>query len=80
MIVSPGNTFTIEEVVMEIVKQMRFTGNVYFDKTKPEGIMKKNSSNETFKKYFPEFKFTSLSDGLSSNIEFFIHNYENLRK
>lgn len=80
MIVSPGNTFTIEEVVLEIVKQMNFKGNVYFDKSKPEGIMKKNSSNETFKKYFPDFAFTKLSDGLSSSIEFFIKNYKYIRK
>jgi GDP-L-fucose synthase len=80
MIVSPDNVFTIEEVVNEIVKQMNFTGKVCFDKSKPEGIMKKNSCNEVFKKYFPDFKFTSLSEGLNNNIEYFIKNYELLRK
>jgi GDP-L-fucose synthase len=80
MIVSPGSTYTIEEVVSTIVKIMKFEGAVYFDKSKPEGIMKKNSCNENFRKHFPSFKFTSLEDGLSSNIDFFIKNYASLRK
>jgi GDP-L-fucose synthase len=80
MIVSPGNTFTIKEIVETIIKLMNFEGKVFFDKTKPEGVLKKNSSNEKFKKYFPNFSFTSLEDGLEYTIENFIKNYENLRK
>ena len=80
MIVSPGATYTIEEIVNHIVKIMDFKGNVFFDKSKPEGIMKKNSCNDIFKSNFPDFKFTSLEDGLSKNIEYFIQHYDYLRK
>lgn len=79
MIISPENTHTIEEIVHYIVKIFNFKGNVFFDKTKPEGIIKKNSNNSIFRKYFKDFKFTDLEIGLSNNIEFFIKNYESLR-
>jgi GDP-L-fucose synthase len=80
MIVSPDNTFTIEQIVDIIIKKLKFDGKVIFDKTKPEGIMKKNSSNEMFKKHFNNFKFTPIEEGLESTVEYFIKNYENLRK
>ena len=80
MIISPEFTYTIEEIVMHIAKIFDFNGKVFFDKTKPEGIMKKNSDNSIFRKNFPCFKFTSLENGLAANIEFFIKNYNSLRK
>ena len=80
MIVSPGTTYTIDEIVNYIVRIMDFKGSVFFDKSKPEGIMKKNSCNDIFRSHFPDFKFTSLEDGLSKNIEYFIKNYGYLRK
>jgi GDP-L-fucose synthase len=80
MIVSPDSTYAIEEIVYEIVKQMKFDGNVYFDKSKPEGILKKNSCNKKFKSLYPDFKFTSLDEGLSSTIEYFIKHYTEVRK
>jgi GDP-L-fucose synthase len=80
MIVSPDYAHTIEEIVYHIVKIFKFEGNIVFDKTKPEGIIKKNSNNSVFKQHFKDFKFTDLETGLSKNIEFFIKNYESLRK
>lgn len=80
MIISPDETYTIEEIVNHIVKIFKFDGKVLFDKTKPEGIMKKNSDNSLFKKNFEDFKFTDLETGLSKTIEYFIKNYESLRK
>lgn len=80
MIVSPDKTFTIEEIVNEIVKQMKFEGKVFFDKSKPEGVLKKNSSNKKFKQFFPNFNFTNLEQGLGLTIEHFLKNYESIKK
>lgn len=80
MIISPGITYTIEEIVHHIVKIFKFEGKVFFDKSKPEGIMKKNSNNSIFRKYFEDFKFTDLDTGLSNSIEYFVKNYDTLRK
>ena len=80
MIVSPDNIFTIREVVELIIKHMKFTGKVIFDTSKPEGIMKKNTLNTTFKKHFPYFSFTDLDIGLQKSIEYFNNNYSTIRK
>jgi len=80
MIVSSDSIFSIENIVSVIIKKMKFTGNVLFDKSKPEGIMKKNSDNSKFKQRFPNFQFTSLEDGLEETVEHFVKNYSNIRK
>lgn len=80
MIISPDNIYTIREIVEHIVKLMKFDGKVIFDSSKPEGILKKNTVNDTFKKYFSEYRFTPLEQGLSETIEYFIKNYESVRK
>ena len=80
MIVSPDCIFSIENIVHVIVKQMGFKGNVVFDKSKPEGIMKKNSDNSIFRQHFPNFKFTDLETGLANTIEYFMKNYDIIRK
>jgi GDP-L-fucose synthase len=80
LIVSPNNIFTIEEIVNMIVKKMKFNGRVFFDASKPEGIMKKNSSSDRLQKYFPNFKFTNLEDGLETTVCYFLKNYNTIRK
>lgn len=80
MIISPGVTYSIEEIVSHIVKIFKFEGKVFFDKSKPEGIMKKNSDNSIFKSHFKDFHFTDLNNGLTKTIDYFIKNYDKLRK
>jgi len=80
MIVSPECIHSIEEIVSLIVKNVGFNGKVVFDKTKSEGIMKKNTDNTVFRKHFPSFQFTKIDVGLAETIEHFIKNYENIRK
>ena len=80
MIVSPGCVYSIAEVVAIIVKHMNFTGRVVFDSTKSEGIMRKNTDNSLFQKHFPDFQFTDLYTGLGKTVEYFIKNYESVRK
>jgi GDP-L-fucose synthase len=80
MIVSPGYVHTIAEVVEVIVKHMKFTGRVVFDATKSEGIMRKNTDNSLFRSRFSDFKFTDLDTGLAKTIEYFVKNYEAVRK
>ena len=80
MIVSPECIHSIAEVVDIIVKHVGFTGKVIFDSSKSEGIMKKNTDNSLFRKHFPDFKFTDLHTGLAKTIDYFVKNYETVRK
>lgn len=80
MIVSPGYVHTIAEVVELIVKHIGFTGRVVFDSTKAEGILRKNTDNSLFRKHFTDFNFTDLNTGLAKSIQYFVKNYETVRK
>ena len=80
LIISPGKSYKIKEIVELIVKIMKFDGKVLYDQTKPEGILRKDSSNEQFVKYFSDFTFTEMENGLAHTIEYFVKNYNNLRK
>lgn len=80
MIVSPGKEWSIREAVKIIISEMGFSGELVFDKTKPEGIMRKPTNNTLFTTYFPDFKFTDLKTGLKKTIEDFLAKYPNVRK
>ena len=51
-----------------------------FDTNMPNGCMRKTVSNEKLKNIYPDFKFTSLKDGLKETYAWFKNNYpENVR-
>lgn len=80
MIVSPGKANKIKEVAQIIATKMRFFGNILFDNTYPDGILKKPTDNLRFRNRNNEFEFTSLEDGLERTIDYFVTNYESVRK
>ena len=71
---------SIEELVQVICKSLNFKGKVIYDNSKPDGQIRKPSSNHKICKYLPNFKFTSLEEGISNTCEWFVKNYEGLRK
>lgn len=80
VIISSNKTYSIEYISKIIVQKMNFKGNVIFDKTKPDGILKKPTNNALFTKYFPNYNYVSLEDGLDCSIDHFTKNYPNIRK
>ena len=80
IIVSSTDPIKIKDVVGLIVEYMNFKGNVVWDRDKPDGQYRKPSSIKKFRSYLPDFKFTSIEDGLKETIEWFYENYENIRK
>lgn len=80
IIVSSEKSYTIKQIVELIVSKMNFKGKIIFDQSKPDGILKKPSSNFLFNECFKNFKWTSLEEGIDSSIEYFIKNYPNIRK
>ena len=55
-------------------------GNVYWDTSKPNGQRSRPSDKTLFNKYFPNFKYTPLKDGLEKMWNWFVENYEVARK
>jgi GDP-L-fucose synthase len=80
IILSTSDEISIKNVVELIIELMEFEGEVIWDESKPDGQYRKPSSNAKIKKYLPDFKFTSLRDGLTETIEWFNENYPNIRK
>jgi GDP-L-fucose synthase len=78
IIVAPNKAYSIKDIVKVIVKHMNFNGEIIFDKSKPEGMLKKNSCNDEFKKYFSKFEFTGIDSGLEQTIKYFINNYDKI--
>jgi GDP-L-fucose synthase len=72
IIIAPDQTYSIAEIVYTIMKLMNFNGKIYFDKSKPSGMLKKNSSNQKFRQYFPNFKFTPLEKALALTVDYFL--------
>ncbi len=80
LILSTSEEVSIKDVVNLIVKHMSFTGEIIWESDKPDGQFRKPSDNSKLLSHLPEFKFTSLDDGLKETIEWFVKNYENCRK
>jgi GDP-L-fucose synthase len=80
VILSPSTEISIKDVVDLIVQIFNFKGKVIFDESKPDGQFRKPSDNSVIKNLYPEFKFTPIEEGLKETIEWFIKNYENVRK
>lgn len=56
------------------------TQDIIHDLSYPDGCLRKSVDNSLFSKIYPDFKYTSLKNGLKFTINWFINNYENCRK
>jgi GDP-L-fucose synthase len=79
-IIISGDEISIGDLVSKITEIYGFRGKVRFDSSKPDGQHRKPSDNSVIKNLIPDFKYTSLEDGLTESINWFIDNYENARK
>ena len=50
-----------------------------WDTSMPEGQYKKPASNKRFNDLFPNFKYTSLNEGINITTDWFVKNYPNIR-
>jgi GDP-L-fucose synthase len=80
IILSTSEEISIKQLVEMVVKEMEFEGEVIFDTSKPEGQFRKPSDNSKLKELMPDFKFTPMEDGLKETIQWFINNYDNVRR
>ena len=74
------STYTKKDLVDIIVQCVGFKGKVVFDTNKPEGQFRKPADNTKLLTLFPEFKFTSVEDGLKETVNWFVENYERARR
>lgn len=80
MIVSPSKAHTIRSIVGMICECLDFKGEIVFDSTKPEGILRKPTMNNLFMECYPDFKFTDIHDGIAETCDHVRRNYDSIRK
>ena len=79
-IVGENEEVSIKEVADTIVAAMDFKGEYKFDTTKADGQYRKPATNEKLMRQIGEFKFTPFNEALKQSVDWFIYNYNNLRK
>jgi GDP-L-fucose synthase len=72
--IGTGIGTSIKDLTNLICKMADYKGKVIWDGTKPNGVMKKIMNISKFKKLFPNFKNTSLEEGLKKTIDWYIKN------
>ena len=79
--VNIGNTeqISIEKLALTISGEMCYSGTIKFDNTKPDGQIKKPSSNSFLKSLGWKGEYTPLRDGLRETIKSFKERYPNVR-
>ncbi len=71
---------SIKEVGTIIAEKFNYEHKIIFDSTFSDGQYKKTASNKLLRDHLPDYKFTSIKNGIEETIEWFIDNYETLRK
>ena len=80
VIISTSEETSIRDLAEAIKKTSCFEGQIIYERDKPDGQFKKPSDNSVLLKLFPDFKFTSLEDGLEKTIKWFYSSYPYVRK
>jgi len=79
LIISPDEEICIATVAQEIAWRMEYEGNIIYNQER-DGQLKKSSDNSKLKSLLPNFKFTPIEEGLQKSIDWFIENYDKVRK
>ena len=80
LIISGDEEISIKDLVGLLVDEFKFKGKVVFDKTKPDGQLRKPSDNSKIKELIPDFEYTPFEQGIKETVNWFIENYEYSRK
>ena len=80
LIISGDEEISIKDLVGLLVDEFKFKGKVVFDKTKPDGQLRKPSDNSKIKELLPDFKYTPFEQGIKETVNWFIENYDTARK
>ena len=82
LILSVGekNEVAIKDVALEIAKSFNYEHMMEFDTRYSDGQFKKTADNSKLMNLIGDFEFTSIDQGIRKNTEWFIKNFEDVRK
>ena len=79
LIISPSTEISIRELANSIAQKMNFKGEILWDLDKPDGQLRKPSSNRELIELNPSIIFTPVEEGLERTVRWFTSNYPNVR-
>jgi GDP-L-fucose synthase len=62
---------SVRELVNVIQLTFKYSGEIQYDATKPDGAPKKVMDDRRFQKVFPQFQFTPFTEGIKNTIEYY---------
>ena len=74
IICNDNDEISINDLARMVSKTVCFDGNIINDLSKSDGIYRKTVSNNKFKNIFPDFKFTTLEQGITHTYKWFQEN------
>jgi GDP-L-fucose synthase len=77
--VNEKDEVSIRDIALSIADKFDYK-NIIFDKSKPDGQYKKTADNTKLLKLIGDYDFTTINNGLSKTIDWFVSNYDNCRK
>lgn len=80
IIISTSEEISIKNAVDMITSMLDFKGKVFWNKEKPEGQFRKPTDTTKLKSVIKNYKFTGFEKGLEETIEYFVNNYNTVRK
>jgi GDP-L-fucose synthase len=69
--VAQGVGLSVRELVELIAKAIGFGGRVIYDPSMPDGALRKVMDDRRFRKRFPDFVFTPLSEGIDATVAYY---------
>jgi len=80
IILAPDDEISIKDIATFIAKEFEYINKLVFDKSFSDGQYKKTVSNKKLKAQLKNFKFTNIQYGIKLTIQWFINNYDSIRK
>lgn len=82
LVVSPpiDNEITIKDLITILSKKFKVINKIKYDMQYSDGQLVKTSDCNELLSLLPDFKFTLLETGLEQTINYFIENYNEVRK
>ena len=77
--VSEQEEMSIGDVAKLIAQHFEYLEQMEFDDSFSDGQYKKTADNSKLKSLYPDFKFTSMEEGLKKSVSWFVDNYPNCR-
>ncbi|MFN0116719.1 MAG: NAD-dependent epimerase/dehydratase family protein [Elusimicrobiota bacterium] len=79
LIVSPLDDTSVKEVVIYVSKYLDYSGEIKWDREKPDGRFTRRTSNKKFLSLIKSFSFTPFEEGIKSACQFFVENFPQIR-